>query len=196
MLLHEANQILHLIGLPSLDPSILAGCYELLGDIRLFVYPDVRKHFALSFADEVMHIFSRTFTLDHAVREYFDYYSKYPELVQYNIDFHSRSSDATISRIASYWPMPYPKLQSGPQEKDAQIRNLTLSSEEKSRSINNLLSEVYVIWSSITWRFARKLHIIMNILLPLGTKRRHFVRQTLKAVVRPTLNLWSLVKMR
>ena len=101
MLLHEANQILHLIGLPSLDPSILAGCYELLGDIRLFVYPDVRKHFALSFAEDGIQLGKRTFPLDYAIRAYFDYYSTHPELVQHNIDFYSRSSDATLSRIAS-----------------------------------------------------------------------------------------------
>jgi hypothetical protein len=182
LLLHEANQILHLLGLPSLDPSI-PGSWELLGDIRLFVYPDVRKHFDLSFAEEVMRIFGRTFTLDHAVRAYFDYYSTHHELVQENIDFYSRSSDATLSWIASYWPVPSPKLQSSLQEKDAQIRNLTPSSEGKSRRINNLLSEFHTIRSSIAWTVARKLHTYINIVLPIGTKRRHFVRQALKAGV-------------
>ncbi len=82
-------------------------------------------------------------------------------------------------------------LQSSLQEKDAQIKSLTLRLEEKNQVISNLQSELNMIKSSTTWRAARKLHPIINRVLPPGTRRRHFVRQTLKAVVRPILNLFG-----
>lgn len=221
LLLHEANQILHLIGLPRLDPAVLAGRTEYMAENndRLFVYPDVRKHFALSFAEEVIQVHGRTYNLDDTIKGYFDYYSTHPELVQHNIHFYQRSSDATLSRIASYWAMPCLKrlpdaeisrLQSSFQEQDAQIKNLVLRLEEKNQVIDNLQSkldnlqskldnvqsELDMIRSSTTWRVAGKLHPIINRVLPLGTRRRHFVGQTFQAVVRPTLNLWRLITRR
>lgn len=101
LLLHEANQILHLIGCPSLETAILAERSEYMAGIRLFVYQDVRKHFALTFAQDGMQLGDRTFSLEDTIRAYFDYYSTHPQLVDDNLDFYSRSPDTTLSRIAS-----------------------------------------------------------------------------------------------
>jgi hypothetical protein len=183
LLLHEANQILHLLGLPTLDPAILTGRPEHLGDTRLFVYPHVRKYFALSFAEEPMQVSGRAFTLDDTIMAYFEYYSTRHELVRDNIDSYSRSSDATLSRIASYWTVPCcirrwsgetsnpvqetlnnhsygPEdkkwtLEAELQRKDAQIRDLMLR-------FNNLQFELDMIKSSTTWRVASRLRPIIN----------------------------------
>ena len=190
LILYEANQILHLLGLPSLNPAILTGCPEYLSIARPFVYPNVRKHFALSFAEEPIQYNNRTFTLDGAVRKYFDYYSTHPERVRFNTDFYSKSSNTPHSRIASYWTMPcsleiqskdagISTLECNLREKDAQIRHLTLSSKEKARIIDDPHSELDMIRASISWKVR---WMLPHIVLPFGTRRRYYYELGLRDI--------------
>ncbi len=206
LLLHEANQILHLIGLPELDRAALAGRPEYMAENNdvLFVYPDVRNHFALSFAEEEIRVRGRTYTLEEAIKGYFDYYSTHPELVQHNIHRYQRSSDVTLSRIVSHWAMLRSRrapaaeisgLASSFQEQDAQIGNLVLRLEEKNQIIENLQSKVDdfqsrlnhgrpslddlqrepdMIGPGTSVRVPSRLHPVIDRLVPPGTTRRYY----------------------
>jgi hypothetical protein len=201
LVLHEANQILDMIGLPKLDPAALAGCPEYMAEKNdvLFIYPVVRKHFALGFAEEAIQVRGRTYTLDDAVRGYFDYYSTHPELVQQNIHRYENSSDATVYAIVSCWTTRglnrvaaagASRKDSKLEEQDVRIKDLLLRLEEKNRVIANLQSglehrtsrvdnsqrEPDTMERDASAGVPGRLRPIVNRLLPAGTRRRYYGR--------------------
>jgi Polysaccharide biosynthesis enzyme WcbI len=160
LLVHEANQILDRIGLPRLDASLLTGRPQYMAENNdvLFVYPSIRRHFALALAGEEILIRGQVYTLEEAVQGYFEYYSAHPELAQYNVHRYENSSDATLSMIASRWSAPCLGRWSvagastwslHSQGDGARLKELMLRLEEKNRVIGDLQSRLDNLQSSL-----------------------------------------------
>jgi Polysaccharide biosynthesis enzyme WcbI len=214
LLLHEANQILEMIGLSKLDRSALVGHPEFMAENNdvLFIYPAVRKHFGLRFAEEAIRVRGRTYTLDGAVKGYFDYYSTHPELVQLNMHRYQNSSDATLSTVASYWArraldrVPAPGASprnSNSGEQDARINDLLRRLEGKNRVIASLQSSLDYAHSRLEHGKSRvdssqrepdtmgpdaavgipgRLYPVVNRLAPPGTTRRYYGKLVLTGI--------------
>jgi hypothetical protein len=191
ILFHEANQILDLLKLPALAPASLTGLPEYLGRQRLFIHPDIRKHFALNFPAEAIQFDDLTYTLDDFVIAYFDFYRTHSDMIQHNIDYYAKSSDTTIARIASYWTMPSKRSQTVSEEIQMQNTEISLlhnSLRQKDIQIKNLQSELEIFKTSL------KTMNYLNKVLPSTSKRRQIVKQISKAVVRSKSRINNILK--